>query len=324
MDKTLHISDAFLEYIKEVEYSYQMNGKHLGFSTGIERLDEKLEYIRGGEVVLIAGRPAMGKTAFTINCVYQVAQKFKKEAEQNNSEMKQILYFNFECNNKNMMQRFVSLVSGISLYELRYNIENYKQFEKIAITGNEINQLPIYLCNQINSISDIKDKIYTFANTNKLGLVVIDYLQLLSLYSDDKPEQVYRKFMQDIKSIAEKLDVPIIILSQLNRNLEQRKCKIPINSDIRGGYRNIVPYTDKLLFLYRESYYLYNKEPKKYKRETKEHFEKRYKEWQEDCQEQENKCEIIIAKNNNGSCGWIKCLFDRDIGKFSNLEEYCF
>ena len=110
----------------------------------------------------------------------------------------------------------------------------------------------------------------------------------------------------------------------LNRNLEQRQCKIPINSDIKGGYRNIVPYADKLLFLYREHYYIYDEEPKQYKRETKEHFEKRYKEWQENCQEQENKCEIIIAKNNNGSCGWIKCLFDRDIGKFSNLEEDCF
>ena len=184
--------------------------------------------------------------------------------------------------------------------------------------------MPIYFCNQIGNISDIKDKIYIFANTNKLGLVVIDYLQLLSLYSEDKPEQVYRKFMQDIKSIAEKLDVPILILSQLNRNLEQRQCKIPINSDIRGGYRNIVPYTDKLLFLYRESYYLHDREPKQYKRETKEHFEKRYSKWQKDCQEQEDKCEIIITKNNNGTCGWIKCLFDRDIGKFSNLEENWF
>lgn len=323
MDKALHISDAFLEYIKEVEYRYQMNGEPLGLSTGIDRLDERLGYIRGGDVILIAGRPAMGKTAFAINCVYQVAQKFKEEAEQNNLEMKHILYFDFECNNKNMMQRFVSLASEIPLYELRYDIENYKQFEKIALTGNEINQFPIYLCNKISSISDIKDKIYAFANRNKLGLVVIDCLQLLSLYSEDKSNQAYKKFMQDIKSIAEKLDVPILILSQLNRNLEQRQCKIPINSDIKGGYRNIVPYADKLLFLYREHYYIYDEEPTKYKRETKEHFEKRYKEWQEDCQEQENKCEIIIAKNNNGSYGWIKCLFDRDIGKFSNLEEDC-
>ena len=323
MDKALHISKAFLEYIKEVEYRYQMNGEPLGLSTGIERLDERLGYIRGGDVVLIAGRPAMGKTAFAINCVYQVAQKFKEEAEQNNSEMKQVLYFDFECNNKNIMQRFVSLASGIPLYELRHDIENYKQFEKIALTGNEINQLPIYLCNQISSISDIRDKIYAFANRNKLGLVVIDYLQLLPLYSEDKSNQAYKKFMQDIKSISEKLDVPILILSQLNRNLEQRQCKIPINSDI-GGYRNIVPYADKLLFLYRESYYMYDKEPKRYKRETIEHFEKRYKEWQEDCQEQKNKCEIIIAKNNNGTCGRIKCLFDLGIGKFSNLEEDCF
>lgn len=322
MDKTLHISNAFLEYLTYIEHSYQMNGKTLGLSTGIERLDKRLGYIRGGDVILIAGRPAMGKTAFAINCVYQVAQKFKEEAEQNNSEMKQILYFNFECSNKIVMQRLLSLASEISSFWLRQC--NSKQFVKIVKASDKISQLPIYFCTQISSISDIKDNIYAFANTNKLGLVVIDYLQLLSLYSEDKPEQVYRKFMQDIKSIAEKLDVPILILSQLNRNLEQRQCKIPINSDIRGGYRNIVPYTDKLLFLYRESYYIYNKEPTQYKRETKEHFEKRYKEWQENCQEQENKCEIIIAKNNNGSCGWIKCLFDRDIGKFSNLEEDCF
>lgn len=321
MDKVQHISGTFNEYIKEVEYRYQMNGKPLGLATGIDRLDERLEYIRGGDVILIAGRPAMGKTAFAINCVYQIAQKFKEEVEQNNLEMKQILYFNFESNNNYMMQRFVSLVSGISLYELKHNIDNYEQFEKIAITSKKINQLPIYLCNQISSISDIKDNIYAFANRNKLGLVVIDYLQILSLYSEDKSNQAYRKFMQDIKNIAEKLDVPILILSQLNRNIEQRQCKIPINSDIRGGYRNIVPYADKLLFLYRESYYLYDKEPKRYKRETTEHFKKRYNEWQNDCQEQENKCEIIIAKNNNGSCGWIKCLFDPGIGKFSNLEE---
>lgn len=319
MDKMQHISGVFLEYLTEIEHCLKNADAPLGISTGIKNLDERLRYIRGKDVVLVAGRPGMGKTAFAINCVYQVAQKFKEEAEQNNSEMKQILYFNFECSNKIVMQRLFSLALETPLYKLRQC--NNKQFVKIVNSSDKISQLPIYFCNQIGDISDIKDKIYSLANTNRLGLVVIDYLQLLSAYSENKAEDIYKKFMQDIKSVAEKLDIPIIILSQLNRNLEQRADKRPIISDIRGGCGNIVPYTDKVLFLYRENYYIYFKEPKKHKTETVEQFENRYKKWQQDCQEQENKCEIIISKNNNGYCGIVKCLFDRDIGKFADLEE---
>ena len=321
MTKAQHISDEFGKYIKETECCYQTKDKTLGVSIGIEKLDEKIGYLRGGDIILVAARPAMGKTSFAVNCSYRIAKKFKNEAKQNNSEIKQILYFNFECNNKNMIQRFVSLTSEIPLHKLMCNAKNYEQFEKTTTSYNKINQLPVYLCNQISGISDIKDEIYTFANKNKLGLVVIDYLQLVSLYSDDKTDKVFKKFMQDIKSIAEKLDIPIIILSQLNRDIEQRQNKRPTLNDIRGGCDNIVPYADKVLFLYRESYYILDKEPKQYKKETKEHFEKRYIDWENYYQELENKCEIIIAKNSSGDCACVRCLFDRNTGKFTDLEE---
>lgn len=320
MNKIDSITTALADYLEDIEYCFQNGDKIRGLPTGLQKLDQKLNGLRGGEVILVGGRPAMGKTAFALNCIYHTATKFANEAAQNPDELKHVLYFSCGQSNKRIAQRFISLVSGIPSHT---HVENSENFAQIAAAVKEIDNLPIYLCNQLHEPENIQKNIYRFAQKKQLGLMVIDYLQGLSVFEpeDEKRELFYRHFMQDIKSIAEKLDIPIIVLSQLNQNLEQRQDKWPILSDIRGGARNIVPYVDKILLIYRLHYYIWWHEPQRHKRETQKHFQQRYKDWKQECSDSENKCTIIVAKNNDGSCACVDCMFDTSTGKFADLAE---
>lgn len=147
----------------------------------------------------------------------------------------------------------------------------------------------------------------------QVGCVIIDYLQLLG--EEYQAKEDYSLIVLQLKSLAVKLGIPIVVLSQLKRDLESRADKRPLMSDIRGYARN-QNAADNILFLYRENYYIKFVEPTKHKKETEEHYQKRVRQWQKRCDETENICEIIIARNSGGFCGIIKLHFDWATGLF--------
>lgn len=312
-----HISNVVDEYLQQLEYEYQNPETPRGLCTGIKELDNKLDGFKGGDVILVGGRPAMGKSSFAINCAYNIANKFYEDA-QNGKEEKSVLYFSFEFSPKELIARFIRLESEISTWQLR-EYPSYELFEKTIVAGRKISKLPLQISNNYGCNDTIDEMKKIILNLNKqanVGFIVIDYLQLLFFEQND-----YNKIMYEIQKLALNFNVPILVLSQLNRNLERRKDKRPLMSDLRDFPTKALGFVNIVLFLYREYYYSYFNEPKIRKRETEEHFQKRMKEWEEYCREIEYECKVIVAKNRHRTIGTVKCFFDTSTGKFDNLER---
>lgn len=319
-----HISSVIQSYLKELDYRYQNQNNFLGLSTGINSLDKKLGGLRKGEVILLAARPAMGKTAFAINLSYKIAKSFLEEQKNKSDNNKCVLYFSLEFPKLRWLQRLFSSklkltdIPAYKFYNFEYGSASYNEFAEIATIGKGLEELPIYICDEIFSLKNIEEKINEIHQHN-VSFIVIDYLQLIP---DNEPPQsiLCTTLMKFIKEIAKKYDVPILVLSQLNNSPEKRDDHRPMLSDLRE-YGNIIPYADKILFLYRESYYLELNKPQKYLKETKENFQKRINEWIKRCKEIKDKCEIWIAKNKYGNCCCTICFFDKTTGNFKDWEQ---
>lgn len=314
-----HISSMLQAYLKELDYRIQHEGKPLGLSTGINALDKLLGGIRSGELILFGARPAMGKTSFAINLSYKLAKSFLKEKEKNPDSNKSVLWFSMETPCLYMLQRLVATkiedVWPFQLARYEYGTKSYEEFKKIADIGKEIEQLPIYICDDIElTLDDIKNKIKEISHYSTVSFVVIDYLTLIN-----REEFSYEGVLQKLKNIAKEFNIPIFILSQLTRDVENRKYKIPHLGDIRQFKKH--GFIDKILFLYREYYYLHWHEPQKLSKESEQHFKQKHTEWKRECKAQENVAQIIIAKNNSGGIGHVKCFCDLKKCEFDDLPD---
>lgn len=314
-----HISSVIQAYLEELDYRMQHKGEHLGLSTGISALDEILGGMRGGEVILLGGRPAMGKTSFAINISYKIAKSFLEERKNNPNSNKSVLWISIECPRISILQKLIAAqIPDVWAHQLKryeYGTKSYEEFETIANIGKEISQLPIYICDDYpQTVEDIKNKIEEINRYSTIGFIVIDYLQLI-----DRENISCDEILQELKNIAEDLNITIFILTQLTTSLENRRYKMPLLKDIRVFKK--YTHIDKILFLYREYYYLHWNEPKRTSKETNEHYSKRFNEWNELCKEQEHIAEFYIAKNNIGTTGRIRCFCDLDKCEFDDLSQ---
>ena len=306
-----HISEIMHEYVEELEFKYQNPGKLCGISTGYDCLDYKLDGLKAGEVTIIGARPAMGKTALAANLTYNIAAGFYLKHQQNPLDDKCVVYIGLELSPKLFANRLLSLQTAVPTYKLRRGEDLGENFDKICKAERAFRELPIYYLGDIFEVDGIERELQKIEK--QIGCVIIDYLQLLG--EEYKTKEDYSLVMLQLKSLAVKLDMPIVVLSQLKRDLEYRADKRPLCCDIRGYARN-QNAADNILFLFRENYYIKFAEPTKHKKETEEHYQKRVRQWQKRCDETENICEIIIARNSGGFCGVVKLHFDWATGLF--------
>lgn len=306
-----HISTIMKEYVKELEFKYQNSEELCGISTCYDCLDYKLDGLKSGEVTIIGGRPAMGKTALAANLSYNIAAGFYFKHQQNPADDKCVVYIGLELAPKLFANRLLSLQTAIPTYKLRYAEDLEKNFDKICKAERAFRELPIYYLADIFEVDGIEKELQKIEK--QVGCVIIDYLQLLG--EEYPAKEDYSLIVLQLKSLAVKLGIPIVVLSQLKRDLESRADKHPLISDIHGYARN-QNAADNILFLYRENYYIKFAKPTKHKKETEEHYQKRVRQWQKRCDETENICEIIIARNSGGFCGIIKLHFDWTTGLF--------
>lgn len=215
-------------------------------------------------------------------------------------------------------KKLISLQSHIPFYQLRIGNELNENFDKIKNAKRALKELPIYYVDDVYIIDDIANKLHKIEQEKQIGCVVIDYLQLFGTEYQTKED--YSMIMLQIKELAVNFNVPVIVLSQLKRELETRADKRPSRCNIRSydGHQNAA---DNILLLYRESYYIKYAEPTKRKKETDEHYQNRIKQWQKRCEEVEYLCEIIIAKNTNSYHGIITIHFDWATGLFGDIER---
>jgi replicative DNA helicase len=282
------------KHIKEVMYDtlellnkLASQDKHIaGIPTHFEDLDKKTSGLNGGELIIIAGRPGMGKTSFALNIAYNVASQ----------ENVGVAIFSLEMSLLQLSMRFLSMVSGINSSKLKNAYLTDEELEKLTISMDHLSQLPIYLDYSAPlSLMDLKTKIRRLKSFHNVELVIIDYLQLMKAGKRvESRQQEVSEISRSLKTLALEMNIPIIALSQLSRAVEQRNDKKPMMSDLRES-GSIEQDADMILFLYRDEYYNPDSPEK-------------------------GIAEIMIGKQRNGPMGIsIKVVFDNESTTFHDI-----
>ena len=312
--------------VQIISEAYKREGKIAGVPTGFKDLDNKLGGLHKSDLIIIAGRPSMGKTALGTNIAFNCAIKYQEEKDE--FENKKIIdggkvaFFSLEMSSEQLATRILAEQTKISGDKMRKADLNKEDFNKIAKTSSELEHLNLIIDdNPVLTIPTLRSRARRLKRMHDINLIIIDYLQLMSSSSNNKNEgrvQEISEITRGLKSIAKELNIPIIALSQLSRQVEQREDKRPQLSDLRES-GTIEQDSDVVMFIYRESYYLERLEPIRKSEEDDLKYNERVSRWQQLTNENYNKAEIIIAKQRHGPIGSIKMHFDANYTKFSDL-----
>ncbi|CUT09917.1 Replicative DNA helicase EC 361 [Bradyrhizobium sp.] len=297
--------------------AFQRDGKLSGISTGLRDLDTKMGGLQHSDLIIVAGRPGMGKTSLATNIAYNVARAYVGELQADGT-MKAahggvIGFFSCEMSADQLATRIVAERTGIPSSSIRRGGISEADFEKIREVSIELQSLPFYVDETGGlSIAQLMARARRLKRQKGLDLIVIDYIQLLSgsgKRSENRVQEI-TEITTSLKALAKELSVPVIALSQLSRQVESRDDKRPQLSDLRES-GSIEQDADVVLFVYREEYYLGNKEPRP---GTPEH-----EKWRLDMDLAHGKAEVIIGKQRHGPTGTVDVAFEASITRFGDL-----
>ncbi|MBR0990489.1 replicative DNA helicase [Bradyrhizobium japonicum] len=297
--------------------AFQRDGKLSGISTGMRDLDTKMGGLQHSDLIIVAGRPGMGKTSLATNIAYNVAQAYVPEIQADGTTKAAnggvIGFFSCEMSADQLATRIVAERTGIPSSHIRRGGISEADFEKIREVSIELQSLPFYVdATGGLSIAQLMARARRLKRQKGLDLLVIDYIQLLSgsgKRSDNRVQEI-TEITTSLKALAKELNVPVIALSQLSRQVESRDDKRPQLSDLRES-GSIEQDADVVLFVYREEYYLAMKEPRP---GTPEH-----EKWQLDMSLAHGKAEVIIGKQRHGPTGTVDLAFEASVTRFGDL-----
>ena len=326
--KYINFGTALKNAVDIINEAYKRDGKIAGVPTGFKDLDNKLGGLHKSDLIIIAGRPSMGKTALGTNIAFNCAIKYQeKKDEFDNTKVVdggKVAFFSLEMSSEQLATRILAEQSKISGDKMRKAEFSKDDFTKIAKISSELSNLNLIIDdNPVLTIPMLIARGRRLKRIHGINLIIIDYLQLMSSSSNKKNDgrvQEVSEITRGLKSIAKELNVPIIALSQLSRQVEQREDKRPQLSDLRES-GTIEQDSDVVMFIYRESYYLERMEPIKKPDEDDMKYNDRVSRWQQLNNESYNKAEVIIAKQRHGPIGSIKMHFDANFTKFSDLTS---
>ncbi len=315
--------EAMKEAIDMAAAAYKRDGGLSGLSTGLTDLDTKLGGLQPSDLIILAARPAMGKTSLATNIAYHVARAWKPGADDAESPHAMdggvVAFFSLEMSAEQLATRIIAAEAEIPSNDIRRGNINASQFKRLVEVSEEISNLPLYIDDTGGlTIAQVAARARRIKRQHGLGLIVLDYLQLLAgsnRRASDSRVQEITEITTGLKALAKELNVPILALSQLSRQVESRDDKKPQLADLRES-GSIEQDADVVLFIYREEYYLERKEPKP---NTPEHLE-----WQAEMDKYTGIAEVLIAKQRHGPTGSVPIQFNGNLTKFSNLarEEY--
>jgi replicative DNA helicase len=297
------------------------SGGHLsGYTTGLESLNTKMGGLHKSDLIVAAGRPGMGKSALGTNMAVAAARRFVRDIaeglEPSESAGAPAVIFSLEMSADQLATRILAEESGITSENLRTGRISQQEFRELARAAAELEGLPLYIDDTpALTIAALRTRARRLKRQKGIGLVVVDYLQLLQgsgRNSNDNRVQEISEISRGLKQLAKELDVPVIALSQLSRAVEQREDKRPQLSDLRES-GSIEQDADIVLFIYREDYYLAAKQP------PEDHPD--FAEWQEQMGRAYGRAEVIVAKQRHGATGKVHLKFDSRITKFSDAAD---
>ncbi len=311
--------------LQDVERACQKEGKLSGIPTGFTELDYRTGGLNDSDLIIIAGRPAMGKTALAINIAYNAAEYMHRSRDKIDPHNNGVAIFSLEMSSEQLAARILSAATETPGNKIRTGDLDVGQFTRIAAAVREHQDFPIYIDDTAGiNINTIRTRARRLKRTNGLGLIIIDYIQLIQGTGDKRNEgnrvQEVSEISRGLKMLAKELKVPVIALSQLNRGLESRDDKRPLMSDLRES-GSIEQDADIVMFVFRENYYIHNAEPKQGVGESDEKFTKKMEEWMKKDKETANIGELIIGKHRHGSTGTIKLFWSGEFARFNNFER---
>ena len=305
-------STSLVEAINSAESAYKREGQFSGIPTGFTDLDQLLGGFHKTDLIILAGRPSMGKTALATNIAFKMVNT-KSIDDENKKNV--VGFFSLEMSSEQLATRILAEDSSISSEKIRRGQLNSNDFQKIVKSSQTLGDLSLYIDDSPNlSISALRTRARRLKRKYGLNAIVIDYLQLVrpSLSRPDNRVLEIAEMTRNLKSLAKELNIPVLCLSQLSRQVEQRDDKRPQLSDLRESGA-IEQDADVVMFIYREEYYTERKEPSQGTED--------YQKWQEKMAKIHNVAEVLVAKQRHGPIGKVTLHFEGSTTKFSNLSK---
>ena len=283
------MKDIVIETFDKINLLYESKGGLTGIPSGFRDLDALTSGLQASDLILVAARPSMGKTAFTLNIAANVALKSKKT----------VAFFSLEMSKQQLVQRMLCSEGGIDSQKLKNGDLSNEDWDKLVRTADRVSSAPLYIDDTAGiTVMELRSKARRLKAEHGLDLIIIDYLQLMQgrgRGGSDNRQQEISEISRSLKAVARELNVPVIALSQLSRSVESRQIKRPMLSDLRES-GSLEQDADIVMFLYREDYY----DP-----ETAN----------------KNITEVIVAKHRNGPVDTIRMFFTKQFTRFNDLSK---
>ena len=316
----INFAEALQGAVDMAAEAFGRDGGLAGISTGLIDLDRMLGGLHGSDLVILAGRPSMGKTALATNIAFSVSKAYAYDIQPDGSKKTSnggvVAFFSLEMSAEQLAMRLLADASGVPSDRLRKGEIDASEFGRVRDAALEIQEAPLFIdATGGLSISKLAARARRLKRQTGLDLIVVDYLQLITGGEGSKTDnrvQEVSMITQGLKALAKELDVPVLALSQLSRQVENREDKRPQLSDLRES-GSIEQDADMVMFVYREAYYLGRAEPRE---GSPEHLA-----WQEDLDKIQHVAEVIIGKQRHGPIGTVKLHFNADLTKFGNLAR---
>jgi replicative DNA helicase len=313
--------------ISAIEKAFNSGGHIAGKTTGLTSVNEKIGGLHDSDLIILAGRPGMGKTSLATNIAFNAADRMRRDLADGIEPEKSVgaatAFFSLEMSADQLATRILAENSGISSEALRMGKISREDFQALSFASQRLAELPLYIDDTpALTIAALRARARRLKRRHHIGLIVVDYLQLLQgtgRASDNRVNEI-SEISRGLKTLAKELSLPVIALSQLSRAVEQREDKRPMLSDLRES-GSIEQDADMVWFVYREDYYVASREPKQPVDGDDIKIHEAHAAWQSEMERVYGLAELIVAKQRHGATGKVRMRFESRITRFSDLAD---
>ncbi|HKT20219.1 MAG TPA: replicative DNA helicase [Stellaceae bacterium] len=323
----LPFASALGQAIAQAEAAFKRSGRTTGVATGFTDLDKLLGGLHPSDLVVLAGRPSMGKTALATNIGFHAARHYRPVRTADGRTVAEdgavVGFFSLEMSAEQLATRILAEESGVPSNNIRKGEVGSEDFQRFVEASQRLAEVPFFVDDTpALTIAGLRTRARRLLRQQGLGLVIVDYLQLIRGEENSAENRVQEisEITRGLKALAKELNVPVLALSQLSRAVEQREDKRPMLSDLRES-GSIEQDADVVMFVFREEYYLSRGEPMRRPEESDERFNMRYDDWKQRLEQVHATAEVLVSKQRHGPIGKVTLRFDGETTKFSSFAD---